>query len=70
MEDGKKAGFWSKIFGGGKSGCCNLRIEEVAEVKQEEAEERETEGKSDDVRGKKSGGGNGPCSCGPGCCGG
>lgn len=70
MENEKKKGFWSKIFGGNKSGCCDLRIEEVTEVKKEEAEKKEAEGESDNVSGKKSGGGTGPCSCGPGCCGG
>ena len=30
MADEKKKGILSKLFGAKKSGCCNMKIEEVA----------------------------------------
>ena len=31
MTDEKKKGILSKLFGAKKSGCCNIKIEEVVE---------------------------------------
>ncbi len=42
MSDSEKKGLFSKIFGGGKSCCCNIRIEEVPE---EEVQKKVEQGK-------------------------
>ncbi|MBC7346908.1 MAG: hypothetical protein H5U00_05550 [Clostridia bacterium] len=32
----QRKGFWSRLFGGGQGGCCNVRIEEIPEEGQTE----------------------------------
>lgn len=64
MMTGKKTGFWARIFGGKKSGCCNLRIEELDEEipPKQENEARPSPLGSEGCCAPRSGGK-------PGCCG-
>ena len=34
MAEEKKEGIFAKLFGGKKSGCCNMKIEEIPEEQQ------------------------------------
>ena len=36
MTEEKKEGFFKRLFGGNKSGCCGVTIEEVKEENKEE----------------------------------
>jgi len=40
MSESEKKGLFSKIFGGQKSSCCNMRIEEVPEEEPQKTDER------------------------------
>jgi hypothetical protein len=41
MTEEKKKGFFSKLFGGPKSSCCNVQIVEETEGQKKEPEDKE-----------------------------
>lgn len=46
MTDEKKKGLFSKLFGAGKSSCCNVQIVEMIEEDNKEVDKKETEDKN------------------------
>lgn len=54
MAEEKKKGMFSKLFGGKKSSCCNIRIEEIEEEKTEGKEHSEVKQESTCCGGSQS----------------